>query len=366
MPSPADLRLHAVHAGAGARFGERRGQPVVVSYADPAGEYAAARATTALVDLPSRAVLEVSGPQRQKFLQGMLSQDVAARQPGQGAHAALMSAKGAVQALLRVLVEKDVIILETDLDRIGPVQRTLEHHRVAAPVRFAARPTTVLALLGPEAARVLGTAGVDSPPASPGEHRVVAIAGHPVRLVRAGDLPGGGFVLHVAPESSAAVWEALRASGARPAGYDALDALRVEALRPWYGPDVTEENLLHETGLVAECHSPTKGCYVGQEVVARLEARGGNVNKALRGLRLSAPATAGAAVRAEGREVGRVTTAAVSPRLGPIALAYVHRGHLAPDTAVEVEGAPATVVTTFENRAADEGATATPAPGARP
>ena len=168
----------------------------------------------------------------------------------------------------------------------------------------------------------------------------MAIAGHPLRLVRAGDLPGGGFVLHAAPEDAAAVWEALRAAGARPVGRDVLDALRVEALRPWYGSDVTEQNLLHETGLVAECHSPAKGCYVGQEVVARLEARGGHVNKALRGLRLSAPAAAGAAVTAEGREVGRVTTAAVSPRLGPIALAYVHRDHFAAGTAVEVGRGP--------------------------
>ena len=187
---------------------------------------------------------------------------------------------------------------------------------------------------------MLSAAGVDSPPVSPEAHQVVTIAGHPVRLVRAGDLPGGGFVLHVAPESAAAVWEALLAAGARPVGHDALDALRVEALRPWYGSDVTEENLLHETGLVAECHSPAKGCYVGQEVVARLEARGGNVNKALRGLRLSAPAAAGAAVNVEGREIGRVTTAAVSPRLGPIALAYVHRGHFASGTAVEIGRRP--------------------------
>ena len=354
MSSASDLLLHDAHAAAGARFGERRGQPVVASYGDTAGEYAAAREAMALVDLPLRAVLEASGPQRQKFLQGMLSHDVAGREPGQGCLAALMNAKGAVQALLRVLVERDVVLLETDLDRIGFLQRTLEHHRVAAPVRFAARPTSVLALLGPRGTRVLGAAGVDSPPVSPEAHQVVTIAGHPVRLVRAGDLPGGGFVLHVAPESAATVWEALLAAGARPAGHDALDALRVEALRPWYGSDVSEENLLHETGLVAECHSPAKGCYLGQEVVARLEARGGNVNKALRGLRLSAPAAAGATVTVEGREIGRVTTAAVSPRLGPIALAYVHRGHFASGTAVETGGAPATVVTSFEERAASD------------
>ena len=315
---------------------------------DVAGEYAAAREGAALVDLPLRSLLEASGPARQKLLQGMLSNDVSSRAPGQGCRAALLNVKGTVQALLRVLVEKDVIVLETDLDRVGPVQQVLEHHRVAAPVRFAARPTRVLALLGPGAEPLLSAVGIDSPPASPEAHQAAAIAGHPVRLVRAGDLPGGGFVLHAAPETSTAVWEALRGAGARPVGQDALDALRVEALRPWYGSDVTDQNLLHETGLVAECHSPAKGCYVGQEVVARLQARGGHVNKALRGLRLSAPATAGAAVTAEGRGIGQVTTAAVSPRLGPIALAYVHRDHFAPGTAVQVDGAPATVVTSFE------------------
>jgi folate-binding protein YgfZ len=354
MSSPPGLPLHQTHAAAGARFGERQGQPLVTSYGDPAGEYEAAQEGAALFDLALRGVLEASGPQRQKFLQGMLSQDVTGRQPGEGCLAALMSVKGGIQALLRVLVEKDVVLLETDLDRIGALLRTLEHHRVAAPVRFAVRPTVVLALVGPAASQVLGAAGVDSPPGALEAHRVVEVVGRPLRLVRAGDLPGAGFVLHVPPEGGADVWGALLRAGARPAGHDALDALRVEALRPWYGSDVTEENLLHETGLVDERHSPAKGCYVGQEVVARLQARGGNVNKALRALRLSAPATAGAAVHAEGREVGRVTTAAVSPRRGPIALAYVHRGHFAPGVAVEVEGSPATVVTSFAAASPDE------------
>jgi folate-binding protein YgfZ len=119
--------------------------------------------------------------------------------------------------------------------------------------------------------------------------------------------------------------------------------MRIEQGRPWYGVDVTEENLLHETGLVREYHSPSKGCYVGQEVIARLDARGGHVNKRLCGLRLSAPAAAGATIRAEGRDVGRVTTAGVSPRLGPVAMGYVHRSAFEPGTGVEVGGAAASV-----------------------
>jgi folate-binding protein YgfZ len=351
MSSPSSLHLFREHVAAGARFGERGVEPVVAAYGDTAVEYSAARSGAGLVDLPARGILEVAGPPRQKFLQGMLSNDVLGRGPGQGCRAALLTAKGAVRALVRVLVERDAVALEVDSDRIQTLQATLEHYRVAAPVRFTVRPVAVLALLGPRAPDVLRAAGAPSPPAEPEGHAMVEISGHPVRLVRAGDLPLGGFGLHVPPEGAPSVWQALRAAGARPMGFDALDALRVEAMRPWYGSDVTEENLLHETGLVGECHSPAKGCYVGQEIVARLSARGGHVNKALRGLRLTAPTASGAPLAAGGKNVGRVTTAAESPRLGPIALAYVHRDHFGAGCGVEVDGAPATVVTSFEEEA---------------
>jgi folate-binding protein YgfZ len=355
MPSPSDLLLYHAHLAAGARFGERRGQPVVGSYGDPGGEHAAARERAAVADLAVRSVLEVFGPSRQTFLHGMLSHDVAGRAPGQGCRAALLNARGAVRALVRALTDDEAVALETDLDCVGLLQEVLEHHRVAAPVRFAPRPTAVLALLGPDAPGVLRSAGEELPPEEPEAHRVTRIEGHAVRVVRAGDMPGGGFVLHTAPEAAAAVWHTLLSAGVRPLGLDALDARRVETLRPWYGSDVSEENLLHETGLVAECHSPAKGCYLGQEVVGRLEARGANVNKALRGLWLSAPAAPGTPLRADGKHVGRITTAAVSPRLGPIALAYVHRGHFAAGTVVEAAGAPATVTTSFDDGSAARG-----------
>src|SRR3990172_1075388 len=342
--------LHDAHAAGGAVFRDRRGQTVVASYGDPDGEYAAALDGAGLVDLAERGVLEVSGPQRQKFLQGMLSNDVL-RPPGQGCRAALLTTKGHVQALLRVLVGKDTLRLETDSSRLDLVRGTLEHHRVAAPVRFAARPTAVLAALGLRAGERLEKAGAHPLPHEPEAHVRVTIAGHEAVVVRAGDLPGGGFVLHVAQEAARPVWDALCAAGARPVGREALDALRVETLRPWYEQDVSEENLLHETGLVAECHAAIKGCYLGQETVARLEGRGGNVNKALRRLSLAAPAAPGSAMRAEERDVGRVTTAAVSPRYGPVAMGYIHRSHFAPGAVVQIDGAPATVVASFEERA---------------
>jgi folate-binding protein YgfZ len=311
-----------------------------------AAEYAAARGTAGLVELADRAVLEATGPQRLKFLQGMLSNDVDLP-PGRGCLAALMTAKGHVQALLRALVEKDAVALELPADRLELVERTLNHYKVAAPVRFKARATVVLGLLGPKAPDVVRRAGTDAPDPGPGAHARVSLAGRTVVLAHASDLPGGGWVAHVSPEDAAAVREALRAAGARPLGRETVDILRVEALRPWYGPDVTEDNLLHETGLVGEYASSTKGCYIGQEVVARLDARGGHVNKELRGLTLSAPVAVGTRLLAGDKDVGRVTTAGVSPRRGPIALGYVHRSHFAAGTVLRAGEASATVVASF-------------------
>jgi folate-binding protein YgfZ len=308
--------------------------------------YTAARESAAAFDLPERGVLEATGPLRQKFLQGMLTNEVQALAAGQGNAAAILDVRGHVQALLRVLVTGDAVLLEAREDRLSLVQRTLEHYRVAAPVRFRVVPTTIVGLIGPRAEEVLRAGGVEAPEA-PGSHVRASFHGVEARVARAADLPPRGFAIHVAPEAAAPLRGALADAGVPTVRREVIDALRVEVLRPWCGEDVTEENLLHETGLVPECCSLSKGCYLGQEVVARLDARGGNVNKGLRGLRLDREAPRGTLVLAAGKEVGRVTTSALSPKDGPVALAYVHRAHFAPGTALEVGGAPATVVLGF-------------------
>ena len=342
--SPA-AALRGLHAAAGAVL-DAGGRPGWYG-PDPAEavalEYAAARDGAAIVELSERGVLEVGGPLRQKFLHNLLSNDLAGRAPGEGCLAALMDVKGHVIALMRALVGADSVLLELPEDRIAVVERTLLHYKVGAPVRFSVRPTVVLGLLGPGAREVLRRSGAEIGELAAERHAPVTLAGGSLLATRASDLPGPALVLHAAPQDAAAAWSALAGGGARPLGRRALDALRIEAGRAWYGPDVSEQNLLHETGLLREYHSPVKGCYLGQEVIARLEARGGNVNKALRGLRLSAPSASGATVTAGGQDAGQITTAALSPRCGPIALAYLRRAHLAPGTAVEVDGRPATV-----------------------
>jgi folate-binding protein YgfZ len=311
---------------------------------EAAKQYDAARQLAAGLDLADRGVLAVTGPKRQDFLHNILSNDVKPLEPGAGRLAALLDVKGHVVALLRVLVSEDAVLLETLAERVPVLEAALVHYRVGTPVRFQGRATRVLGVMGPQAAARITALGLETPPEHGEGHVLTSAFGSEVRVVRATDLPGQGFVLHAPPEAGEAALRALEASGTPVLGGEALDALRVEAGSAWYGPDVTSDNLLHETGLLARYHSSTKGCYVGQEVVARLEGRGGNVNRKLRGLRLTAAAAAGDPVLAEGRELGRITTAALSPRLGPIALAYVHRSHFEPGTSVEVAGAHATVV----------------------
>lgn len=309
----------------------------------PVDGYAAGREGAGLFALPDRALLAVTGPLRQKFLHNIVSNDVQSLSAGQGSRAAVMDVKGHLVAFLRVLVDRDEVVVEVAANRIAAVESLLVHYRVAAPVRFRRDEAEVVGIVGPRAAGVLRETGASVADLAPESHSVVDIAGAPVRVARAGDLPAGGFVLHVPPASREALLASLRDAGAIPVAPEAVDALRIEDGRPWFGPDVSEENLLHETTLVAEYHSPTKGCYVGQEVIARLEARGGHVNKLLRGLRLGAPAAAGDRIHAGGKEVGRITTAGVSPHLGPIAMGYVHRSAAEPGTVVEVASFPATV-----------------------
>jgi len=311
-----------------------------------ASEYAAAREGAAVASLPGRGLLAVTGPTRVKFLQGLLSNDLASRRPGQGVAAALMDVKGRLLALLRVLATDEAVLLEMPSSCLDVVERLLVHYRVAAPVRFARKPLAAVGLLGPAAKDTLARAGVEvAASAAVEDHVMGAMGGVEVRVVRAGDLPADGWIIHAIDDAAAAtVREVLVAAGAAPlSGSSVLDTLRVEDGRPWYGIDITEENLLHETGLVAEYHSPSKGCYVGQEVVARLEARGAKVNKSLRGLALESPVAAGAAITVDDREVGRVTTAGMSPRRGPIAMGFVHRSAAEPGTAIRAGSSPGTV-----------------------
>lgn len=289
-------------------------------------------------------MVAVEGPNRVKFLHNLLSNDITGLPAGRSALAALMNIKGQQVAWMRVMAEGQSLICELPAAVREAVVETFTHYKVGAPVRFAAPNVVVFALVGDRAPDSLKSLGAEALPASVDTFTSTRIGGVKVRISRGSDIPASGFTLHLEAADAPAFEARLRSEIGEPTAVSTLDALRIEEGIPWHGIDVVPENLLHETGQLNAYHSSSKGCYLGQEVVARLEGRGGNVNKRLRGFRVDGAVAAGAEIGAGDTSIGRVTTAGVSSELGNIAMGYVHRSHSEPGTKVTIDNKEAEVV----------------------
>jgi folate-binding protein YgfZ len=313
---------------------------------DQAREYDAARHAVALFDRSALGKVSVTGRDRLAFLQGMLTNDVKALAPGQGAPAAFLDAHGKVMALLVVYVAADRALIELPPQMTAKTLETLDHFLISEKAEFEPVDDAfaILSLQGPRARGLLeGLVGV-ALDLAPYAHAEVTMGGAPVRVINRAEGPAPGFHCWVPAEHAESLRGAVLAAGAVSAGADTLEILRVEAGQPWYPQDVDASVILPETRLESLV-SYTKGCYIGQETVARVKYRG-HVNRALSGLviegeRVPEP---GSRVVAEdtraggqGGDIGRVTSAVRSIALGrPIALGYVRREHLEPGTAVTV------------------------------
>lgn len=280
-----------------------------------------------LRDLSDRARLKLTGADRVRFLHSMVTNDIESLRPGTGCRAAMLTVKGRTLAELVVYADEDALWLELPGSERQKIKDVFDKHIVMDDVEVedltdAVRELGVFGEGAREAVeRALGPVG-ELPPY---HHRVVS----GVRVAASPELLEPGYHLFgdVAIDGrfvDDAEWE----------------VLRVEAGRPRYGVDLTEDRLFLEANM-DDAVSLTKGCYLGQEVVARATARG-HINRKLVGLALSGdgPAQPGAKLSGEGRdEAGLVTSSVVSPRFGPIALAYVHRALWDPGTRLTVHDA---------------------------
>jgi folate-binding protein YgfZ len=306
---------------------------------DLLAEYRAAREAVAFFDRSVLGKVSVTGRDRQAFLQGMLTNDVKGLAPGEGAPAAFLDAHGKVMALLVVYVTADRVLIELPASMTEKTLQTLDRFLISEKAYFEAVDDAfaILSLQGPDARALLeGLAGAPLDLAPYG-HAEVSVSGIAIRVINRAEGPGPGFHCWAPDAQRAALQSAFVAAGAVAAGADTLEVLRVEAGQPWYPQDVDDSVILPETRLESLV-SYTKGCYIGQETVARVKYRG-HVNRALSGLVVEGERVpdAGAHVMAEGKEVGRVTSAVRSIALGrPIALGYVRREHFAPGSAVTV------------------------------
>jgi folate-binding protein YgfZ len=303
------------------------------------GQYRQQREECGLLDRSERGKLLLTGGEAAEYLQGQLTNDIEAIGPGEGAYAALLDRKGHMQGDMRVLRpgEEPDLLLDTESEALEAVRRHLGMYKIGrdVDVRDVTAERALLSLIGPRAVEIAGSSAL---PESFCE--AVTIAGTQVLAVGTAE----GIDLIFEAEARERVTEALLAAGAAEVSPEAAEILRIEAGRPRFGAEMGTETMPAEAAIVEQAVSFTKGCYIGQETVARLHYKG-KPNRHLRGLKLSGTAEPGEPVRLGERQVGRLGSAGVSPAFGPIGLAILRR-EAEPGTTVAVgeDGVTAEVV----------------------
>jgi folate-binding protein YgfZ len=320
-------------------------------------EYRALREGVGLLDYSTQALIEVRGKDRVGFLQALLTNDIARLTPGHGCRAALLDPSARLIAECLVLADPDALWLLCALDQAGGLLQALERSHFSEEVVLTTheRRWAALALQGPRTFEWL-RAGLGHAPElrEVGDH--VRVPPLPWWLIRLDLAAPPGCLILLPVESATAVWQDWVQTGAahglRPVGWEALNVARIEAGIPWFGWDMTATSLLPETGLDTTLCSETKGCYVGQEIIARMRTYG-SPSKRLMGLRIEGERIppAGTRLQRDGSDVGWITSSCRSLALEqPIALAYLKRGSYDPGIRVEVILLDAVVQATVVDR----------------
>ncbi|HEY0971441.1 MAG TPA: glycine cleavage T C-terminal barrel domain-containing protein [Gemmatimonadales bacterium] len=330
MTTPAEI----VGAAPGAVTGEIAGRPVVLGYGDAAREYESLRSGAMLVDRGERLRIGFSGESAAETLTGLVTNDVVSLTPGEGQFAAALTAKGKIVADLRIFREADRLLVDSSARAAEGWMGVVRKYVNPRLARYTDLSDTVrtVGVYGVQSRRIVsevtGIAASALQVLPLYSHLRAQLPAGAVTVARVPDLGLEGYDLFGPVEALRDLWERAEGAGATPAGLEAWEIARIEAGRPEWGVDMDDSTLAHEANL-EELHaiSYTKGCYTGQETVARVHFRG-RVNRHLRGLRTSAPdqlPVGGQLVDDTGRPVGDVRSATLSPRLGNIALAMVRR-----------------------------------------
>jgi folate-binding protein YgfZ len=318
---------------------------VVAGYGDPAAERAALAEGRALCDRTFGSLVGLAGADRARFANGLLTCDVRALAPGRATYGFLTSTQGKVLADVTVLALDDELWLDAAPGTAAAVAEHLGRYVIADRVEIARREETgCLALLGAAAGRTLGEA------IEVGEHRALTLGGVALRAERRLWWGQDALLLWAPLAELPALWDHLlaagRAAGLAAVGLDAVEAARIAAAAPRFGADFGPDALPQETGLEERAVSYSKGCYLGQEVVARLHYRG----QANHGVYVLSPAAgpapeAGTELSLDGRPVGSVTSAAGPPWLAEAhLLGRLHRRGAAAGTRLAWSGGEVEVV----------------------
>jgi folate-binding protein YgfZ len=318
-----------------------------VHYGNVEREYRAAYATSAFFDVSHRGKIRVAGKDAASFLHNLCTNDVLHLPAGAGREAFFTTGQAKIVGHGLVFHVRNGDEEQTFWIDAGPGQgarllQHLDHYLIAEMVKLEDRSPDFaqLYIAGPGAKAVLAQALSDPlPEMAEFDHLTPRLLSNGGQLRRVTHLALPGFDVLCPRARLPALWRQLVAAGAAPAGLMALDTLRIEAGTAVYGLDIDESNLPHEVGRIETAVSFTKGCYIGQETIARIRTYG-HVNRSLVGLRLAERETPdrGAPIHKDGKEIGHITSSVLSPRLGTgLALGYVRRGSEQCGTLLEVQ-----------------------------
>lgn len=340
-------RLHSLHARLGASFEAVTGWDMPVHYGDAEAEYRAVRQAVGVADLSHRGKVRVTGDDRVKWLQSVISNDILPLQPGQGRYSSFLTHKGKMLTYFRVYVQADAVMLE-DVGEIGDATyqalRKFLLYGTKAKMENCAETWGLLLVSGPKAATVIKAAfGSDVAELKPVDFISATIGGHTALVIRTEETGESDYEVLLPADGLTAAWERVvdagQTYGIRPVGSQAREALRIEAGIPKAGPELNEDVVPPEANLEGKAFSLTKGCYPGQEVVARMDTYG-SVRRHLVGLVLkdgTVPPHKSKLFSGD-REVGWISSAAKSPHLGRIvALGFPLRDFSKAGTELTVE-----------------------------
>ena len=313
-------------------------------FGDPASEYAAARSAAALIDLSGWTQIEIAGNDRVKFLHNFCTNAIRGLAVGAGCEAFITSVQGKVLAHVFVLARESSLAV---LCVPGCAERIIKHlsrYQISEDVTFVDQTANrgLQLVAGPRAAAVLANTGCDIASLVQGKHGDFPSGVSNSMIFRNDFLGLPSYLVSCLAEDVAGLNDKLEGAGATPAGSAAFDGLRIEAGFPIYGVDITDANLAQEVNRTAQAISFAKGCYLGQEPIARIDAMG-HVNQQLRGIRLldgPVPAAGTEVLTADGdpRKIGQITSAAISYGTNlPVALGYLKRNYDTPGLEVAVD-----------------------------
>jgi folate-binding protein YgfZ len=343
---PKTPYLYDKMAAAGARFGEYQGVETAAAFTDPRAEYRALHAGCGIFDYAWRVAFKVTGDDRVRWLNGMVTNNIRDLEAGLGVYCFLLNPQGHILGDMYVFNAGDALDIETDATQAQSLLEIFNKYIIMDDVELGEpAPRSAVGVGGPKAEEVLMSAGFSPAGLAPLEARATSPSGVDAILIRL-PYPVPAFEVLFPPSDAARIWDRLAAAGATPVGYEALEMWRVSLGVPRYAQDIRQRDLPQETEQQHALHF-TKGCYVGQEIVERIRSRG-QVHRKLAGFVIEGPAPApGTKISTGGKEVGEITSVASLPSTNgkdkTVAIGYIRREASTVGTKVQLEGGQATV-----------------------